>query len=112
MSHQSTPLSQQLEMRITITDKGQTQEVSDVNPWVAEKKELLKKAEQLLDGYDDKPASLRKHYHILQAIVMRLSEIKAIFDQYNAKRLEYADANLGVMIAHLKKELKGDASHG
>lgn len=112
MSEQSAPLPHELEMRITITDRGQTRAVSNVDAFVQEDKQLIERARGILRGFDGKPASMRKHYGEVLAIVTRMAEIRKIFDEFNAARLRYADANLAQMIEFLSKEIEREDADG
>ncbi|HEX8486545.1 MAG TPA: hypothetical protein VF643_14330 [Sphingomonas sp.] len=89
-------------MKITIADKGQTVEVADVQRWIDERKQLLRKARELLSGYDGKPASLRPHHGTLVGTARRLSEIAMIFERFNQERMRYADANIVALVKYFE----------
>lgn len=88
-------------MTIIISDKGQSHEVSSVDRWVEERKQLVRQGRDLIKGYDGNPRSLYRHYGTLVTIARRLAEIKAIFDTYNRERNRYIDANISAIVAHL-----------
>lgn len=89
-------------MKITITDKGQTLEVADVQRWIEERKQLLRKARELIAGYNGNPASFRAHHPTLVGTARRLSEIAAIFERFNQERLRYADANIAALVKYFQ----------
>lgn len=87
-------------MILTITDKGETLQVSDVQRWIDERKALLRDARNRMQDWNGKPVSLYKHYGSLIRISQRLAEIKVIFDQFNAERARRADANIIALAAY------------
>lgn len=101
MSISANPPGALQPMKIIVTDKGETVEVSNVNVWIEERKQLLRRARDLLTGYDGKPVSLYPHYAALIEITARLGQIKAIFEEYNRERNRHADANIAAMVKYL-----------
>ncbi|MDE1914893.1 MAG: hypothetical protein KGJ57_00090 [Sphingomonadales bacterium] len=93
----------------TIIDKGETLTVNDVQRWVEERKQLLKRARAILDKYNGKLASLYPHYAALISIVLRLEELRLIFVSFNQQRNLHADANITAMMAYFNdpKNLEG-----
>lgn len=88
-------------MTIIITDKGQSYEVSNVDRWVEERKQLVRQGRDITKNHNDNPRSLYPKYGELVTIVRRLAEIKVIFDTYNRERNRYIDANITAIVAHL-----------
>lgn len=88
-------------MTIIITDKGQSHEVSNVDRWVEERRQLVRQGRGLIKGYDGNPRSLYRHYDVLVTIARRLAEIKVIFGTYNRERNRHMDANISAIVAHL-----------
>lgn len=86
-------------MTITIVDKGQTLQVTNVDQWIEERKQLLRRAREILKDYDGNPPSLYPQYGELVRIARRLAEIKVIFDTYNSERNRHADANIIELVA-------------
>lgn len=86
---------------ITIVDKGVPQFVINVDRWVQERKNLLRKGRDIIKGYDGNPSSLYSQHDDLVAIATRLSELKVIFDTYNRERNRRIDANITAIVAHL-----------
>lgn len=86
-------------MEITITDKGQTMTVANVDRWIEERKQLLRRARDILREFDGTPRSLYKHHGTLIDITRRIAQIKAIFDLFNRERTRHADANIMAMVA-------------
>lgn len=87
-------------MKIKVTDKGQVLEVSDAQPWVSERKQLLKKAREMIAEYNGEPRSLYKHHNNLVEITKRLAQIKVIFDLFNQERARHADANIAALVKY------------
>jgi hypothetical protein len=87
-------------MKINVTDRGETVEVSNVNVWIEERRQLLRRARDLLTGYDGNPASLYEHHAALVEIVARLAQIKAIFDGFNRERKRHADTNIAALVKY------------
>lgn len=96
-------------MKIMITDKGRTLEVSNVQPWIDERKQLLKRGRDIVADYDGNPVPLYKHHASLIDIVTRLAAIKVIFDEFNRQRARHADANIAALVEHFRdpKTLEG-----
>ena len=96
-------------MKIIITDKGETFEVSDVQRWIDERKQLLRAARDLLSSYNGDPAPFRPHHGSLVGTARRLSEIAAIFKRFNQERARYADANIALLVRYFSdpKTLEG-----
>ena len=86
-------------MVIIITDRGKTLQVSDVQPWIDERKTLLRRARDIMTAYDGTPASLYKQHGTLMAIATRLAEIKQIFDTFRLERNRHGDANISALVA-------------
>lgn len=86
-------------MVVTVTDKGETFQVNDVQRWIDEHKRLLRRARDILTAYDGTPVSLYKQYGTLLAIASRLAEIKEIFDTFEHERTRHADANITALVA-------------
>jgi len=89
-------------MVVTITDKGETFQVNNVQRWIDERKQLLRRARDILTAYDGTPASLYRQHGILVDIVVRLAEIQQIFDTFNRERTRHGDANITAMVAFLR----------
>ncbi len=89
-------------MKITIRDKGQVLEVTDVQRWVDERKQLLKQGRAIVFGYDGNPVPLYKHHATLIDIVTRLNAIKVIFDDFSRQRARHADANIAALVAYFQ----------
>lgn len=87
-------------MVVTITDKGETFQVADVQRWIDERKALLRRAREIMTAYNGKPESLYRHYGRLIGITSRLAEIKQIFDTFTCERARHADANIAVLVAY------------
>ena len=87
-------------MTITIVDRGQTLQVTNVDPWIEERKRLLRAAREIVKGYDGNPPSLYPQYGELVRIARRLAEIKVIFDTYNRERNRHADANIATLVTY------------
>lgn len=85
---------------LTITDKGRTVEVSNVDPWIEERKTLLRRARDLLRHYNGSTSSLYPYHGDLVDIARRLAEIKVIFDRFNRERARRADANIAALVAY------------
>jgi len=85
-------------MEFTVTDKGQQFEVSDVQRWIDERKQLLTRAREIIGEYDGAAPSLYKHHGTLVGIVGRLAQINVIFDEYNRQRMLHANANIDAMV--------------
>ena len=88
-------------MVVRVTDKGHTFEVTDVQRWIDERKQLLRRAREIMTAYNGTPASLYRHYATLVEIASRLAEIKEIFDTFTDERTRHADANLTALVAFL-----------
>lgn len=88
------------QMALTITDKGRTVEVCNVDPWIEERKTLLRRARDLLRNYNGSASSLYPHHGDLVDIANRLAEIKVIFDRFNRERARRADANIAALVAY------------
>ncbi|URW74837.1 hypothetical protein M9980_09685 [Sphingomonas donggukensis] len=88
-------------MMINIVDKGQTLQVTNVDPWIEERKQLLRRAREIVKSYDGNPSSLYPQYGELVRIMRRLAEIKVIFDTYNRERNRHADANITAIVEFL-----------
>ena len=89
-------------MTIAIIDKGQSLQISNVDPWIEERKQLLRRARDIVKDYDGNPASLYPQHAELVGIATRLAQIKAIFDTFNRGRRRYADANIVVLVEHFR----------
>lgn len=87
-------------MTITIVDKGETLQVANVDPWIEERKRLLRRAREIVKDYDGNPPSLYSQYGELVRITRRLAEIKVIFDSYNSERKRHADADITRVVAY------------
>lgn len=87
-------------MKITITDKGQQLVVSNVDTWLEERKQLLRRATGIMSEYDGKASSLYKHYGTLVDITKRLAQINVVFDEFNRERSRYADANIDTLVKY------------
>lgn len=87
-------------MRLTVVDKGETLQISDVQRWVDERKILLRDARQRMQDWNGKPSSLYKQHGNLVRIAQRLAEIKAIFDQFKAERDRRANDNIIALVAY------------
>ncbi len=96
-------------MTITVIDKGQSHQVSNVDPWVEERKALIRQGHDLVKDYDGNPRSLYPQHRPLVAIARRLAEIKVIFDTYNRERNRHADANITALVTYFTdpKTLEG-----
>ena len=96
-------------MTITVIDKGQSHQVSNVDPWVEERKTLLRQGHDLVNDYDGNPRSLYPQHNTLVTIAKRLAEIKVIFDTYNRERNRQADANITALATYFTdpKTLEG-----
>lgn len=86
-------------MVVTITDKGETFQVTDVQRWIDERKTLLRRVREIMTDYNGKPESLYRHYGTLVSITSRLAEIKQIFDTFTRERTRHADANIAALVA-------------
>lgn len=84
----------------TVIDKGETLRVKDVQRWVDERKQLLRRAREILQKHDGSPVSLYPHHATLVGIIRRLEEIRSIFASFNRERNRHADANINAMIAY------------
>lgn len=89
-------------MTITVIDKGQTLQISNVDPWIEERKQLLRRAREIVNDYDGNPASLYSRHGELVSIATRLAQIKVIFDTFNRGRLRFAGANIVVLVEHFR----------
>lgn len=87
-------------MVVTVTDKGETHQVTDVQRWIDERKQLLRRAREIMTAYDGTTASLYRHYATLVAIASRLAEIKQIFDTFIDARTRHGDANITALVAY------------
>lgn len=87
-------------MKITVIDKGQQLQVSNVDTWVAERKQLLRRAREIMGEHDGTPTSLYEHYGALVDITARLAQIKVIFDEFNRERHRHADANIAALVVY------------
>lgn len=85
-------------MVVTVTDKGETVQVADVQRWIDERKQLLRRAREIMTAYDGTPASLYRHHGTLVGIASRLAEIKQIFDTFRDQRTRHADANIDALV--------------
>lgn len=85
-------------MIVTITDKGKTFQVADVQSWVDERKQLLRQAREIMTAHNGTPASLYRHYATLIGIASRLAEIKHVFDTFRDERTRHADANINALV--------------
>lgn len=96
-------------MTITVIDKGQSHEVTNVDRWVEERKALLRQGHDLVKKYDGNPRSLYPQHGTLVTIAKRLAEIKVIFDTYNRERNRHADANITALVTYFTdpKTLEG-----
>lgn len=96
-------------MVVTVTDKGETFQVADVQPWIDERKQLLRRVRDILTAHDGTPASLYRHHGTLVGIASRLAEIKQIFDTFTRERTRHADANITALMAFFSdpKTLEG-----
>ena len=90
-----------LPMVITVTDTGQSLQVSNVDRWIEERKQLLRRARDLIKNYDGNPRSLYSHHGELMRIATRLAQIKVIFDTYNHGRARHADANIIALVEYI-----------
>lgn len=89
-------------MTITITDKGQTLQVTNVDQWIEERKQLLRRARDIIKGYDGNPPSLYSQHGTLVSIATRLAQIKVIFDTFNRGRAHHADANITALVEYFR----------
>ncbi len=87
-------------MVVTVTDKGETFQVADVQRWIDERKQLLRRAREIMTAYNGTTASLYRHYAALVGIASRLAEIKQIFDTFSDERTRHADANIAALVAY------------
>ncbi len=87
-------------MVVTVTDKGEAFQVADVQRWIDERKQLLRRAREIMTAYDGTPASLYRHYATLVGVASRLAEIKQIFDAFERERTRRADANLTALVTY------------
>lgn len=96
-------------MTITVIDKGQSYEVSNVDRWVEERRTLLRQGRDLVKDYNGIPQSLYPQHATLVTIARRLAEIKVIFDTYNRECNRHADANIAALVAYFTdpKTVKG-----
>ncbi len=96
-------------MTITVIDKGQSLQVSNVDPWIEERKLLLRRARDIVKDYDGNPSSLYPQHGTLVTIARRIAQIKVIFDTYNSERNRHADANITALVAYFTdpKTLEG-----
>lgn len=86
-------------MIVVIIDKGETFRVSDVDRWIDERKLLLRRAREIVQKHDGRPASLYPHHGTLVGIIRRLEEIRSILLSFNRERNRQADANINAMVA-------------
>lgn len=89
-------------MTITVTDKGQTLQITNVDPWIEERKQLLRRARDLIKNYDGHPPSLYPQHGELVRIATRLAQIKVIFDTFNRGRAHHADANIIALVGYFR----------
>ena len=96
-------------MTITIVDKGQSFEVTNVDRWVEERKTLLRQGHHIVKHYDGRPQSLYAQHGTLVTIAARLAAIKLVFDTYNNERNRRADANIIALVDYFRdpKTLEG-----
>ena len=73
-------------------------QVADVQRWIDERKQLLRRAREIMTAYDGTPASLYRHHGTLVGIASRLAEIKQIFDTFRDQRTRHADANIDALV--------------
>ena len=86
---------------ITVVDKNQTLQVTNVDQWIEERKQLLRHARAIVKDYDGNASLLRPQYDELVRTMRRLAEIKVIFDTYTNERNRHIDANITVMVTFL-----------
>ena len=101
MTDSTAPSSATRPMTITIVDKGQTLQVANVDPWVEERKLLLRRARDIIKDYDGNPRTLYPQYGDLVRTARRLAEIKVIFDTFNRERNRHIDANITALVDYL-----------
>ena len=89
-------------MTITVTDKGQTLQVANVAQWIEERKQLLRRAREIVKDYEGNPPSLYPQHGTLVDIARRLAQIKVIFDTYNRERNRHADANIIALVDYFR----------
>lgn len=87
-------------MTITITDKGQSLEVTNVDKWVEEAEELRRRGRAIVSNYDGNPPSLYSQYGVLAGIVARLAQIRVIIETFKRARVRYADDGIVAMVKY------------